>query len=195
MTDILKEENIDISVRKMNDIMQRKLSLLYEMRNLSEQAYNYVSEDTIEPLNNIIEQKQAVIDEIDTLDDVFLTEFNSLKTGLGLSTIQELEDNKSPQLKNLRMNTADILDIMQKIAALDDKFNKSLIKLRENVSADLARIRKQKQVSGMYENDGSGQGTRQAQTQRAVSPARANDPARRKDPAQYPPTSGFDKKK
>lgn len=179
----------------MNDIMQRKLSLLYEMRNLSEQAYNYVSEDTIEPLNNIIEQKQAVIDEIDTLDDVFLTEFNSLKTGLGLSTIQELEDNKSPQLKNLRMNTADILDIMQKIAALDDKFNKSLIKLRENVSADLARIRKQKQVSGMYENDGSNQGTRQAQAQRAVSPARANDPARRKDPAQYPPTSGFDKKK
>ena len=147
------DEKINESVRQINNVMKRKLSLLYEMHNLSAKAYNYISEDSVEPLNNIFEAKQELIHEIDQLDRVFLDGFEQLKSGLGLSSIADLRQPQSPQLKDLQLNTAEIMDLMQKIGDLDAKLNQKIVKLREDIAADLTRIRRQKQVSGFYSND------------------------------------------
>ena len=148
-----QDEKLNESVRLMNDIMRRKLSLLHEMHSLSVQAYNHISEESVEPLNNIIEAKQALIVEIDHLDRRFLLEFEKLKTDLGLTSMADLRRGESPLLKDLRLNTAEILDILQKLDELDAKLNHGIVKLRDDIAADLARIRRQKQISGAYSND------------------------------------------
>jgi len=153
---LTQDEKINESVRLMNGIMGRKLTLLYEMQNLSEQAYNYISEECVEPLNNIIEAKQALIVEIDHLDRRFLLEFEQLKNDLGLSSIADLRRGESPLLKDLRLNTAEILDILQKLDELDTKLNQGIVKLRDDIAADLTRIRRQKQISGVYSNETPG---------------------------------------
>lgn len=145
--------NINESVRHMNGTMRRKLSLLYEIYSLTGRAYNYVSEDGTEPLNNIIEAKQELILEIDTLDKRFLTDFDALKTELGVSSVAEVRPDNSPEFKELRDNTVEILDILKKLDSMDFKLNQKIKKFREEIATDLTRIRKQRQISGVYSND------------------------------------------
>ena len=141
------------SVNLMNEIMRRKLSLLHEMHYLTVQAYSYVSEESVESLGNIFETKQGLIREIDGLDKQFLALFDGLKAGFGINSMAELRQDRSPGLKDLRANTSEILEMLKKLDALDAKLNQSVEKLRGNVAADLNRIRKQRQISGVYSSD------------------------------------------
>ena len=141
------------SVKYMNEIMKRKLSLLHEMHYLSTQAYGYVSEESVDSLSNIFEAKQALIQEIDILDKQFLKLFDGLKAGFGINSMAELRQDKSPGLSDLRANTSEILEMLKKLDALDSKLNISVEKLRGDVAADLNRIRRQKQISGVYSSD------------------------------------------
>ena len=165
----------DAPVRKMNEIMRRKLSLLRDMLNLSEQANNYLGEENVDLLNNIIDAKQELIRDIDHLDKKFLIEFETLKTEQGISSMEELKMSLSTELPILRENTSAILDILNKIYAFEKKFNGGAVKLRDDIAAELNRIRRQKQINAFYSND---------------SPRR-----KKNEPANHPAFSSFDKKK
>ncbi|MDR1059626.1 MAG: hypothetical protein LBL83_00065, partial [Clostridiales bacterium] len=55
-------------VKSINSIMQRKLSLLYEIYKQTAQEYGYVCAEDIDLFGNVIAEKQALIEEIDALD-------------------------------------------------------------------------------------------------------------------------------
>jgi hypothetical protein len=47
----------------------------------------------------------------------------------------------------------EILDILKKLDSMDFKLNQKIKKFREEIATDLTRIRKQRQISGVYSND------------------------------------------
>ena len=142
-------ERLDI----LNGIARQKLELLDGIYNLSLQADGYVNEDEVERLNNVFEAKRDLMNRIDSLDERFLQLFGELKAELGVSSIDELRRSQSPGLDELWGNTANIIAQIQKISALDIKVNEKIEELREHVSADLTRLRKQKNISSLYGND------------------------------------------
>ena len=144
----------DKTLREMNAIMRRKITLLNDMRDLSEQAGNYIDEESVGLLQNLLDAKQELIREVDRLDRMFLTQFNDVKTMLGVSSLEELSLTYSPELGDLRDNTSAICDLLNKIYEFDKKFNGDIRKLRDSVAADLTRIRRQKQISRLYTNEG-----------------------------------------
>ncbi|MCL2057830.1 MAG: flagellar protein FlgN [Oscillospiraceae bacterium] len=161
----------DESLRQMNDILKRKLSTMGDMYHISEQAYGYINEDDVERLNNMIEAKQELIREIDHLDGLFLIEFDKLKANLGLSTIDELRMSQSRQLSELRSNTADVMSMAGRIYDFDVKINHGVTKLRDDITAELTQLRRQKQISDLYTNDGTSS-TRGSSGARGASGAR-----------------------
>jgi hypothetical protein len=163
------------SLRLMNDLLRRKLNILQNMHGISAQSVNYVGETGFEALSNIVDLKQSLIRDIDYLDNLFLSEFGKLKSGMGIKTLDELNGAGQPGLAELRTQTAKILELLYNIGSLDKIFNDELLKLRDVISADLNRIKKQKRVSEQYDSDAAG--------------------GRLKGPADYPPASFFDAKK
>ena len=151
----LTGDSVDESTLKINIIMRRKLALLHEIYALSEQASGYINEADIERLGNIIADKQELIDSADHADRMFLAEFANLKAQLGIASMEELRVSQSPQLGELRRNTAEIFAMIEKIYTLDENINRGILKLREDITADLTRIRKQKHISSLYSNDGA----------------------------------------
>ena len=158
----------DESIRRACAISRRKLALLDEMRYLSEKALGFVGEDDIDALENVVNAKQGLINEIDFLDEKFLIEYNDFKTapgaGVTLPPVQTGDPGRialSP-LEELKGVTAEILDALQKINDADKLFNAAVGKLRENISFELTRIRKQKDISALYGNGGPGRRKREA---------------------------------
>ena len=173
---------------RMNEIMRRKLSLLHEIHDLASQAFNYISEECAESLDNLMNEKQGLMAEIDRLDKQFLLEFGKFKaareerqTGAPGGSqppdlhelrsaqppelhelrsaqppdLHELRSAQPPELYELRAYTGEILSLLIKTEALDQAFAQGVKKLRDSVSSDLARIRRQKQASGLYASDGA----------------------------------------
>lgn len=148
-----RDEDAAGAVDKLNAISRRKLSLLYELYNISSQAVNYISEDSVEQLDNLYEAKQELIREIDSIDVQFLADFDRLKAGLGVASIEDIPRGKFPRISDLHENTGEILDILKKIESLDKRASDSIIKLRAAIADDLIRIRRQKNIVGKYEHD------------------------------------------
>lgn len=148
-----RNEAVTGAVDKLNAISRRKLSLLYELFNISSQAVNYISEDSVGQLDNLYKAKQELINEIDSIDREFLLDFDRLKAELGVASIEEIPRSRYPRISDLHENVGEILDILRKIEKLDKKASDSIIKLRAAIADDLVRIRRQKQITGKYEND------------------------------------------
>ena len=150
----IKQHNIlEESTKRMNAIMSRKLTILHEIYGLSEQASGYINERDIERLNNIIDEKQLLIDRADGLDKLFLSESDALKSSLDLNSLEVLRISQTAQLKDLQNNTADILAMIKKLYDMEIDINCGILKLRDDITADLNRIRKQKQISALYSRD------------------------------------------
>ena len=148
------ERPIDEIILSINDLMRRKLSLLYEFYHFTSDEYNYVREESIELLGTIIEDKQELINEIDYLDRKFLTEFSVLKEILGVSSLEELSGSGDDGLLNeLKLNTKEIMDLLIKIDTLDKKVNAKIAKLRADLTLDLSRVQKQRHISTLYSGD------------------------------------------
>ena len=143
------------SVRRANGISRRKLSILNEMLEITKKTTNYICEDDVDSLDNLIATKQNMIDEIESLDRAFLAEFDRIKSETGLESAAGLSRDRSPQFAGLKETVAEILCVLGKIADADKAFNASLINLRDSVSIDLTRIRAQKKISALYSNSGA----------------------------------------
>jgi hypothetical protein len=130
--------------------MKKKLSILYEIHTLTSHEYLFAHEDGIEQLGNILAEKQDKMDEIDNLDRKFLVEFDALKKELGVSSLEDIGEQEGVGFSELKTNTSDMLTTLKKIEELDKKVQTKIMKLREDISNDLTRIKKQKHVSSIY---------------------------------------------
>lgn len=145
------------------ELMRRKLVLLGDMQEISEKSLNYIDEGEVGALENFLSEKQNIIMQVDTLDELFLAEFSKIKSEYGVSSIDELKLSDSPRLAELRSYAAKILEKLKIIENSDGKLMRGVAKLREDISAELVRIRRQKHISGLYGGGASGQKTPTAQ--------------------------------
>jgi hypothetical protein len=130
--------------------MKKKLSLLYEIYNCTSQELVYSNEEGIEQLGNIIQEKQELISEIDYLDRKFLIEFEDVKKELGVSTLDSLVGSSDESFAALKLNTSEIVEILNKIDRLGKIVRAKVVKLREDLSQELTKLKKQKHVSQIY---------------------------------------------
>ena len=140
-------------ILSLNLIMKKKLSILYQIYNCTSQEYGYANEDGIEQLGILIEEKQGMISEIDYLDRKFLVEFEDLKQELGIDSLDNIDGEGNEELTVLKLNTTEILEILNKIDDLDKKVQTKVSKLREDLAQELTKIKKQKDVSKIYNTE------------------------------------------
>ena len=162
------ERLINELVVSINDLMRRKLSLLYEIYRYTSEEYLYVQEESMEQLGAVLADKQELISEIDYLDRKFLTDFSALKELLGIASFEELkagEHGNRGLLSELKLNTKEIMEILTKIDAQDKKVTAKIAKLRDDLTMELVRIRKQRNISTVYSGD---------KPQRNISPGQNN---------------------
>ena len=137
-------------VLPLNQIMERKLSLLYELYKHTNQEYIYANEEGIGLLGNILKEKQELMSEIDHLDRKFLVGFSDLKQELGVSSLDDLDGATGENFASLKLNAAEIMSVLEKIDAMDKEVQQKINKLRDDVTQDLARIKKQRQANKVY---------------------------------------------
>ena len=82
-------------------------------------------------IEELVNQKQSVIDKIDEIDKSFSEAFNLLKKQLKVSTLEEVDFTKYPVLKILKLKVVEIMSLAQKIIKIEET-NKEKLALKMN---------------------------------------------------------------
>jgi cob(I)alamin adenosyltransferase len=135
----------------MIEILERKKMLLGEMMALTEEQASAINADTLDRLEEIIEEKQRRIDEIDKLDEEFVVCMEKLKEAYG---IKRLDDPGMcpgfPQAEKLKEITGEIFSLISGISEAEKANAVKCKKLLEQLGSKIREINQGKKINKAY---------------------------------------------
>ena len=147
----------DIYIDRMIEISKKKYKLLQDVYRLTERQAETITEDGMDNLQEIINQKQVNIDEIDKVDDEFNVYYQRLKIQLKVESLSELKDPSIKGIKELQECIAAIVSIVTDICSMEKNIKKNSKELMQSFAKEINVINRGKTVSHAY-----GQGANQS---------------------------------
>jgi len=147
-------EHMDI-ISALIEIAQRKEDHLQEMLKLTTTQRIFIKNGDMERLSEAIDHKQLVMEQIHELDLAFLEHYNQLKKKFQIQSFEEMDVNKYPNLKDLKLNIQKILQLLRQIDGLDNENKQSLKADLEKVKDEMKKVKKQQQsakIVSSYQN-------------------------------------------
>lgn len=151
----MKNQHID----DLNQIIEQKLALFEEIYNITVAQQKEIVENEANNIDVLVQQKQQVIDKIDKLDQDFINGYKMLKEELGIDSLELIDTNKHPEMKNIKDHIKSIMGMAHKIMELENSNKEKLDSIFQNVKAELRHIKAGKRSVKAYEtvpisNDG-----------------------------------------
>lgn len=145
----------DKYIERLFELHQKKKELLSDILDFTQKQTDMIAEDGLDSLGNLIEEKQQKINAIDKLDEEFEIYFQRLKTAMGISKLEQIDEIKlgasaatgARQLKSL---TAEILDIIRRINEIEQLNSEKSKKLLDEFGKEIRNINQGKKVSNAY---------------------------------------------
>jgi len=148
--------------KKLEDlitILKDKKILFSEMTKLTKGQTDSISEDGVDMLTRLISEKEGILQQIIDLDDKFKSSYDSLKTELGVDSLEKSNDLPRYLLVELKKETKEILDMIHEISEIDKVNKKMAQELKDNLASEIKKINILKQTNGAYFGKSSYQGS------------------------------------
>jgi hypothetical protein len=129
------------------DTSHRKGQALERLLELTSLQSNLIKESNLEELMKVIDERQGAISQINDIDLVFLETYNKLKKALGVQSIEEMDTNAYPLVKDLKNNIEHIMKILKEIDRLDKLNTENMKTDLDQVKDELKKIKMEKQSS------------------------------------------------
>jgi hypothetical protein len=146
LTDLLKL--IDSKKQLFDNIMEITLE---QKKDIEGKAANNIEE--------LVKQKQTVIDNIDKIDKSFSEVFNLLKKQLKVNSLEEVDFTKNPILKILKNKVEDIMSQADNIMRIEESNKEKLALMMSELKKEMKQLSIGKKSVKAYEtptfsNDG-----------------------------------------
>jgi hypothetical protein len=105
-------------------------------------------------LLGFIDEKQKLIDKINTIDNSFIKKLEQLKLELGIKSLEEINANANPEYKAIKIETEGIYKILQEIMELEKENNSRIKKEYDDVKEKIKEINSSKKMTSAYEKMG-----------------------------------------
>lgn len=130
--------------------VDEKYKLLTEMKELSIQQTNCLSEDNIDAFDMLLNQKDVLIAKIDALDSSFYKYFQVFKADNGISDLSGLDKIEAENLKPLIQAVNRVEEIIVQIATVDKKNFEIATKLTNKYKEELKKVKTGRKMNNSY---------------------------------------------
>lgn len=131
-------------------LLKDKKKLFSEMMDLTKEQSDSITESGVDTLTRLINEKGSLIIRINELDDEFKSSYDSLKTELGVESLDMSKDLPKSLLVELKEETKAILDMIHEISEVDKVNRKRAQELKDSFASEIKKINLQKQTTGAY---------------------------------------------
>lgn len=137
-------------VNDMTEILKEKEALLQDILQITESQNSSITEEGLDELHRLIDEKQEKIEKIDKLDERFKEIFKDLKENLSVNSIEEIAPSRLPGVQELKKKTADVMALIKKICNLEKVNNAKGQELLLQLSNEIKKINQVKKVNNAY---------------------------------------------
>lgn len=115
------------NLKSLIEISLNKLEYLKEYEKLTKESNVFIKNSSLDSLMLSIQKKSEIQEKIDSLDKEFLLQFTKLKKSLNISSFDEIEKDKYPDVIRLKSIIQELVLIINNVKDLDNK-NQNKIK-------------------------------------------------------------------
>ena len=137
-------------------LSREKNELLLEILQLTKLQKDVIEKEDMEELHYILDKKDKIMLEIDKIDVSFLTLYGQLKREENIDSLDEINTDKYPSLKDLKKVVGEVTSTLMSISLLDEENNKSIRESLERTKLELRRVKKGKVAYKGYNTEVSG---------------------------------------
>lgn len=134
----------EFCIEKIIEASNKKYKCLQDLVLLTMAQTEAISEEGMDGLEKLINEKQIKIDEINKIDEDFGIYFNLLKQKLGINKLDEIDASQLKGAKELKQIIGQIMELLSEINKLEkqnyakaknllDEFGMKLKQIREGV--------------------------------------------------------------
>lgn len=144
------EKMTTIYIKKMIELIDRKKKMLERLLQLSKEQGNFIKDENMDAINNVLVEKQKTIDEIDIIDKEFLYVYEKVKEGEDIDSLDMIDIEKYGNLKTLKQKVNDINSILDEISKLDHDNLVNMESSIKKIKSDLKQVKEAKRAYKGY---------------------------------------------
>lgn len=143
-------------IDKMIDLLKDKKKYLTGILKLTKDQRNFIENEDMDGINNIISEKEKLMSVIDLLDLNFLSSLNEVKELEEINSIKEINGSKYSNLRELKEVVGTINMILTNISVIDKENTEIMKKNLENIKYGLRHVKEVKKAYKGYNYESAG---------------------------------------
>lgn len=143
--------NSDQVINNLNGLTGRKRELFKEILIITKEQKEDIETNEAKNIEALVEKKQIVIDKVNEIDTAFASQYELLKSGLGIKSLENVDINKYPSLKLLKENVKEIVVMAQDIMLLEQNNKSNMNIILDKLKQEIKRVNLGKKSLKAYE--------------------------------------------
>lgn len=137
-------------IQKLTDLSLKKSDSMKKILILTKNQSEVITEDSIEELQNLIDVKQKLIDDINELDDAFEVYFSRLKSILGIESMEEVRISDYGEIVQLQQTIKTIFETIKEIQKVENQNNMKARDVLESLGGQIRQVKQGKIANNGY---------------------------------------------
>lgn len=137
-------------IQKLTDLSLKKSDSMKKILILTKKQAEVITEDSIEELQNLIDIKQKLIDDINELDDAFEVYFSRLKSILGIESMEEVRISDYGEVVQLQQAIKTIFETIKEIQNVENENNMKARDVLESLGGQIRQVKQGKIANNGY---------------------------------------------
>lgn len=142
---------LNSTMTELLGLIDRKRQLFDDIMEITQKQKKDIEENAADTIEELVAQKQLVIDSVDEIDKSFAEKFALLKKHLNVNSLDEVDFTKYPILKILKLKVEEIMSMARKIVEIEEVNKEKLAAIMKELEAEMKRLSVGKKSIKAYE--------------------------------------------
>ena len=143
--------SVEDIINKMQQLLVNKKDALTCIYDLTVKQKEDIETNMGDNLENFIDKKQEQIDKIEIIDNLFNNVFQLLKSEMKVDTLDDVDFERYPNLKNIKKQVIEIIELTSKIMEVENRNKEKVDKIMNEIKDDLKKVRYGKKSIDAYD--------------------------------------------
>lgn len=139
-------------IENLYKLLDKKIECFNEIQNITIKQKQDIEANSAENIQELVMQKQNIIDKVDSLDVAFNQQLESLKNELKIESLGSVDLQNYPSLGGLKKKVKIIMTYADQIVKLENENNKRIKDELDNMKLEMKQLKAGKKSLKAYDN-------------------------------------------
>ncbi len=139
------------AILNLHNLLDKKIEYFNEIYNITNRQKHDIENNTADNIEILVNEKQQIIDKIDSIDLAFKQQSEMLKKTLQIDSLEKADIQKYPTLGELKKKVAAIMKLAEKIITLENDNNQKLNTLMDSLKLEMKQLKAGKKSLKAYD--------------------------------------------